>query len=285
MAESVASGPCIGILALQGAFEEHRKIVQELGARTVEVRLPDDLDKNLDGLIIPGGESTAMAIVGERHGIFPKLKAFVQGGKPIWGTCAGMILLSNRAIMQKAGGQPLIGGLDVEVCRNFFGSQVSSFEVLLQLEGAAAAGSLGSRGPVSAVFIRAPAILEAGPGVEVLARVKATPCAQARHCVEEVYREQQKQREELLQREGRPSAPSPLVPTAASEDGARGRGRSGGEKTCMEREEDGRMEVVVAVQQGHLLATAFHPELTPERWWHQYFMSMCSQQAQTASKK
>jgi glutamine amidotransferase PdxT len=71
-----------------------------------------------------GGESTAMAIVGERHGIFPKLKAFVQGGKPIWGTCAGMILLSNRAIMQKAGGQPLIGGLDVEVCRNFFGSQV-----------------------------------------------------------------------------------------------------------------------------------------------------------------
>lgn len=115
--------------------------------------------------------------------------------------------------------------------------------------------------------------------------MKATPCAQARNCVEEVYREQQKQREELLQREGRPSAPPPSVPTAASEDGARGRGRSGGEKTCMEREEDGRMEVVVAVQQGHLLATAFHPELTPERWWHQYFMSMCSQQAQTASNK
>ena len=67
-----------------------------------------------------------MAIVGERHGIFPKLKAFVQEGKPVWGTCAGMILLSNKAVMQKEGGQPLIGGLDVEVCRNYFGSQVIS---------------------------------------------------------------------------------------------------------------------------------------------------------------
>lgn len=65
-----------------------------------------------------------MAIVGERHGIFPKLKEFVQGGKPVWGTCAGMILLSDKAVMQKTGGQPLIGGLDVEVCRNYFGSQV-----------------------------------------------------------------------------------------------------------------------------------------------------------------
>jgi len=67
-----------------------------------------------------------MAIVGERHGIFLKLKAFVQEGKPVWGTCAGMILLSNKAVMQKEGGQPLIGGLDVEVCRNYFGSQVIS---------------------------------------------------------------------------------------------------------------------------------------------------------------
>jgi len=92
--------------------------------KITQVRLPEDLEKDLDGLIIPGGESTAMAIVGERHGIFPKLKAFVQGGKPVWGTCAGMILLSNKAVMQKDGGQPLIGGLDVEVCRNYFGSQV-----------------------------------------------------------------------------------------------------------------------------------------------------------------
>lgn len=67
-----------------------------------------------------------MAIVGERHGIFPKLKEFVQGGKPVWGTCAGMILLSDKAVMQKTGGQPLIGGLDVEVCRNYFGSQVGA---------------------------------------------------------------------------------------------------------------------------------------------------------------
>lgn len=151
----------IGVLALQGAFLEHVTMLTSLGAEVVEVRRPDQLT-SLDGLIMPGGESTAMGLVAERWGLVEPLRTWVRAGKPVWGTCAGMILLADRAAGQKQGGQPLIGGLDVTVNRNYFGRQNQSFEMLLP------APALGVE-PFRALFIRAPAIVEAGPDVQVLA--------------------------------------------------------------------------------------------------------------------
>ena len=145
----------IGILALQGAFGEHAAMVRQLGATAVEVRKPEQM-AGLDGLILPGGESTTMGLVAERWGLVEPLRAWVQAGRPIWGTCAGMILLADRAVGQKQGGQPLIGGLDVTVNRNYFGRQNESFETLLDVP------RLGEA-PFRAVFIRAPAIVESGP--------------------------------------------------------------------------------------------------------------------------
>jgi 5'-phosphate synthase pdxT subunit len=153
----------IGVLALQGAFREHAVLLGRLGADAVEVRKPEQL-AGLDGLIIPGGESTTMGLVAERWGLVAPLRAWVRAGRPTWGTCAGMILLAERATGQKQGGQPLLGGLDVTVNRNYFGRQTASFEV--DLESPEVPG-----GPFRAVFIRAPAIVETGPGVAVLAQV------------------------------------------------------------------------------------------------------------------
>jgi 5'-phosphate synthase pdxT subunit len=153
----------IGVLALQGAFREHADLLRRLGADAVEVRKPEQLTR-LDGLIIPGGESTTMGLVAERWGLVAPLRAWVRAGRPIWGTCAGMILLAERATGQKQGGQPLLGGLDVTVNRNYFGRQTASFEV--DLESPEVPG-----GPFRAIFIRAPAIVETGPGVAVLAQV------------------------------------------------------------------------------------------------------------------
>src|SRR5690606_9671639 len=109
--------PRIGVLALQGAFHEHALMVRRLGAQASEIRKPEQLEA-VDGLILPGGESTAMGLVAERWGLVEPLRAWVQAGRPIWGTCAGMILLAKRATGQKEGGQPLLGGLDVTVNRN-----------------------------------------------------------------------------------------------------------------------------------------------------------------------
>lgn len=153
----------IGVLALQGAFIEHVKMIRQLGAKAVEVRRAEQLD-GLDGLIIPGGESTTMGLIAERWGLVAPLQAWVHDGRPTWGTCAGMILLANQASHQKQGGQPLLGGLDVQVDRNYFGRQVDSFEADLT------APVLGSE-PFRAVFIRAPAILEVGEGVDILLEV------------------------------------------------------------------------------------------------------------------
>ncbi|MQM15642.1 hypothetical protein Taro_048592 [Colocasia esculenta] len=168
----------IGVLSLQGSFNEHIAALRRLGVKGVQVRKPEHLD-NLRALIIPGGESTTMAKLAEYHNLvcpmsflcsateFPALREFVKAGKPVWGTCAGLIFLANKAVGQKTGGQELIGGLDCTVHRNFFGSQLESFEADLSVPELAAneGGPPNFRG----VFIRAPAILEAGPNVEILA--------------------------------------------------------------------------------------------------------------------
>ena len=153
----------IGVLALQGAFIEHIGMLQRLGVEAIEVRKAEQL-ADLDGLIIPGGESTTMGLVAERWGLVEPLRAWVEAGKPVWGTCAGMILLAERAVGQKQGGQPLLGGLDVLVNRNYFGRQVDSFETELHVP-------LWADAPFHAIFIRAPAIVEVGPTVEPLAHV------------------------------------------------------------------------------------------------------------------
>ena len=153
----------LGVLALQGAFREHIAMLKRLNVEAAEVRLAQELD-DLDGLIIPGGESTSMGLVAERWGLVEPLRRWVQRGKPTWGTCAGMILLAENATGQKLGGQALIGGLDVTVNRNYFGRQVDSFEADLEVP------ALGDS-PFHAVFIRAPAITAVAEGIETLATV------------------------------------------------------------------------------------------------------------------
>ncbi|XP_059660590.1 probable pyridoxal 5'-phosphate synthase subunit PDX2 [Cornus florida] len=156
----------VGVLALQGSFNEHIAALRRLGVKGVEIRKPEQLD-SVTSLIIPGGESTTMAKLAEYHNLFPALREFVKMGKPVWGTCAGLIFLADKAIGQKTGGQELVGGLDCTVHRNFFGGQIQSFEAEISVPNIAATEG----GPPSfrAVFIRAPAILEVGPEVEVLA--------------------------------------------------------------------------------------------------------------------
>lgn len=187
----------IGVLALQGAFIEHEKVLQRLGAETIQVRLPAHLE-GLDGLIIPGGESTTIGQVAQRWGLLEPLSAFARAGRPLWGTCAGMILLAKEVLDAKPG-QPLLRLMDLTVRRNAFGRQVDSFEADLDVP------ALGEP-PFHAVFIRAPVIERVGEGVEVLARL-----------------------------------------------------------------EDGR---IVAARQGSLLATSFHPELTADSRFHQYFLGL-----------
>ncbi|KAI8477024.1 MAG: class I glutamine amidotransferase-like protein [Monoraphidium minutum] len=197
----------IGVLALQGSFREHMALLTRVGGvDAVEVRTKDELE-GLSGLVIPGGESTTMAHIAERWGLIPELRAFAARGRPIWGTCAGMIFLAERAEGQKKGGQALLGGLDVCVSRNFFGAQVHSFEA--QLPAPPEVLARGGPETFRAVFIRAPAVVDAGPGVQVLAECPVTGAAA----------------------------------------------------------EGGRSSVAVAVRQGPLLATAFHPELTSDLRW------------------
>jgi 5'-phosphate synthase pdxT subunit len=180
-------------LALQGDFREHREVLERLGAAAPEVRLPKDLG-SLDGLILPGGESTAIVHLMRTSNLLEPLRKLAADGFPMWGTCAGMILLAKRL---DATGVPALGAIDIAVRRNAFGRQVDSFEADLSVP------VLGLP-PYRAVFIRAPIIEEAGPGVEVLARLS---------------------------------------------DGT-----------------------AVAARQGPFLATAFHPELTPDSRFHRYFI-------------
>jgi 5'-phosphate synthase pdxT subunit len=141
----------IGVLAVQGDFEAHAGVLRELGSEPREVRTPGELER-LDGLVIPGGESTAIMLGIESAGLEPKIRAHHEAGRPILGTCAGMIVCDDRHL----------GLLDATARRNAFGRQLQSFETDLVIEGA------GSE-PVRAVFIRAPWIERHGPGIEVLA--------------------------------------------------------------------------------------------------------------------
>jgi 5'-phosphate synthase pdxT subunit len=151
----VSAGARIGVLALQGDIREHLRALHEAGARPVAVRRPAELVE-VDGLIVPGGESTTI-------GLLEPLRAAIAGGLAVYGSCAGMILLADRVIDGEQG-QVTFGGLDVTVRRNAFGRQVASFETALDLEGV-------DGGAVHAVFIRAPWVEEAGPAVSVLGRV------------------------------------------------------------------------------------------------------------------
>jgi 5'-phosphate synthase pdxT subunit len=151
----------IGILRVQGAFAEHETIIRELGAEVVPVRLPEHV-VGLDGLIMPGGESTAMRKLIERWGLRTPIAQLIARGVPVLGTCAGMILLA-RDIMD--GDEPVFPVLDIAVKRNAFGRQLDSFETQLDVP------VLG-RTPVHAIFIRAPVVARVGDGVDVLARLE-----------------------------------------------------------------------------------------------------------------
>ncbi|PNY82771.1 pyridoxal 5'-phosphate synthase glutaminase subunit PdxT [Deinococcus koreensis] len=155
----------VGVLALQGAFREHRRHLEALGAEVREVRLPADLN-GLVGLILPGGESTTMARLLSEYALWEPLAAFYRRGGVLWGTCAGAILLAAEVLgapPQDGGFQRSLGLLEVTVQRNAFGRQVDSFTTPLEIAGL--------DGPVEAVFIRAPAFSRVGAGVEVLARL------------------------------------------------------------------------------------------------------------------
>jgi 5'-phosphate synthase pdxT subunit len=190
----------IGVLALQGDFAEHIDALERLDVDAAAVRLPEHLDE-LDGLIIPGGESTTIGKLAAAYGVIEPLRRF-GSHKAIWGTCAGAILLSRDVHRQ----QPLLGLMDIKVERNAFGRQVASFEADLEIP-ALSQVELGG-GLYHAVFIRAPLIESVGDDVQILAELP-----------------------------------------------------------------DGR---IVAVRQGKLLATAFHPELTVDDRFHRYFLSMCN---------
>ena len=149
----------VGVLALQGDFEAHAKMIRALGANAREVRTPADLE-GLDALIIPGGESTVMTLGIEREGLAEPIRELIRAGTPALGTCAGMIMLDREHL----------GLLDVTTRRNAFGRQVRSFEADLDVDGVPG-------GPMHAVFIRAPWVAERGPEVEVLASVEEHPVA------------------------------------------------------------------------------------------------------------
>jgi 5'-phosphate synthase pdxT subunit len=191
-----ASSPHVGVLALQGDFREHLAVLRGLGADAVAVRRPSEL-ASVSGLVIPGGESSVMDKLARTFGLFEPLRAAIANGLPVYGTCAGLIMLADR-VLDAIEGQQSLGGLDVTVRRNAFGSQLESFETDLDIP------AVGDE-PMHAVFIRAPIVETVG------------------------------------------DAATPLAALA-----------------------DGR---VVAVEQGNLVGTSFHPEMTGDTRFHEYFLS------------
>jgi 5'-phosphate synthase pdxT subunit len=153
-------GPAVGVLALQGDVVEHLRALREAGAEPAAVRRPDELD-GVDGLIIPGGESTTMWKLIDIFGLAEQLRKRIHGGMPVFGSCAGLIMLADR-LPDPASGQQTLGGIDMTVRRNAFGRQVDSFERDLEVAGL-------DGPPYRAIFIRAPWVEDVGSGVEVLA--------------------------------------------------------------------------------------------------------------------
>ncbi|WP_110241615.1 pyridoxal 5'-phosphate synthase glutaminase subunit PdxT [Nocardioides gilvus] len=169
MSTSTGAGarPTIGVLALQGDVREHVASLRSLDVDVLTVRRPEELVR-CQGLVLPGGESTTIHKLARAFGLFDPLRAAIGSGLPVFGTCAGMILLADR-VEDATTDQETFGGLDVTVRRNAFGRQVDSFEEELHVAGV--------EGRVRAVFIRAPWVEEAGAGVETLARVEAGPAS------------------------------------------------------------------------------------------------------------
>ncbi len=154
----------IGVLALQGDFREHRQVLDEMGASTSLVRRPADLSQ-VDGLIIPGGESTTISKLLRKWDLFDLIKTEVRDGLPVFGTCAGLILLANEV----QNGPPSLELMDVTIERNFYGRQIESFESRLEVVDGL------SEEELQGVFIRAPRVNRVGPGVEILARYGEDP--------------------------------------------------------------------------------------------------------------
>jgi pyridoxal 5'-phosphate synthase pdxT subunit len=152
-------GPLIGVLALQGGFEAHERMLRALGVRTRQVRVPRDLE-GLDGLVLPGGESTTMTLGIAREGLAGPLRELAAGGLPILGSCAGMIILDSEHLEL----------MDILADRNAFGRQIKSFEAEVEVGGL-------QGGPITGIFIRAPWIAEHGPAVEILAELEGHPVA------------------------------------------------------------------------------------------------------------
>lgn len=160
--------PCIGVLAVQGDVREHLTAIERSGARACRVRRPDEVAQ-VDGLVVPGGESSTIDKLVRAFDLQAPLRQRIAAGMPVYGSCAGMIMLADR-LVDAAPGQQTLGGMDIVVRRNAFGRQVDSFEEDLHIR------ELGGE-PVRAVFIRAPWVEEAGEAVEVLARVEHGPAA------------------------------------------------------------------------------------------------------------
>ncbi|OFW58108.1 MAG: glutamine amidotransferase subunit PdxT [Candidatus Solincola sediminis] len=158
--------PTIGVLALQGAFREHLQMIERIGARGIGIKYPAELHL-CQGLVIPGGESTTIGKLMIEYGFLEGIRDLVREGMPVFGTCAGLIMLAKRL---DEGDQPLLGLMDITVRRNAFGRQVDSFETELYLEGIEEADN-----PYKAVFIRAPWIEDTGPEVKVLGRFEGKP--------------------------------------------------------------------------------------------------------------
>jgi 5'-phosphate synthase pdxT subunit len=159
VAPAPTAKPLVGVLALQGGFEAHERMLRRLGALVREVRVAADLD-GIDGLVIPGGESTTMTLGVEREGLSGPLRELAAGGAPVFGSCAGLIMLDRDHL----------GLMDIRAARNAFGRQIRSFEADLDVDG------IGG-GPLRAIFIRAPWIAEHGPDVEILAEIDGHPVA------------------------------------------------------------------------------------------------------------
>ncbi len=159
-----SAAPVIGVMAVQGDFREHLDTLASIGALTREVRLPEDLE-GVSGLILPGGESTAMRKLYERWNLVAPIKALAASGAPILGTCAGAILLANKIT---DGDTPVLSLIDMEVQRNAFGRQLESFETTLTMQSLKP-GSGAT--PLRAVFIRAPEIVRVGPAASVIAQL------------------------------------------------------------------------------------------------------------------